>query len=209
VSTDRTTRTAGRRTRVDPDVRRTEILDAAREVMLERGLGATRVTDVADRAGVSHGLVHYYFPTKDDLVAATMHHVADTGVRRLTRSLAREETAVARLDVLLELALPSTTRTSDAWVLWVDAWSTGLRDETVRAVHRDLDRRWFDALRQVIADGTGGGEFTCADPDTTALTITSLIDGLSLRLVMRQQGVSRRRVVELLRSVAYQELGVS
>jgi AcrR family transcriptional regulator len=207
----RQTRSAAspRRVRSTPDERRVDILDAARQVMVERGIVATRVTDVAVRAGVSHGLVHYYFPTKDDLVAATMHHVADVGVQRLRRMVAAEPTAQARLDRLLDLAVPGASRASDAWVLWVDAWSAGLRDATVRAVHDELDTAWSGALVEIIDEGVGTGEFSCDDPATTATVLTALVDGLSLRLVLRQRGVTRPGILRMLRAAAAQELATA
>jgi AcrR family transcriptional regulator len=183
------------------------ILDAAREVMVERGIDAARVTDVAERAGVSHGLVHYYFPTKDDLVAATMRHAAGVGVERLRTRVAARTNAVDKLDTLLQLAIPSGPSASDAWVLWVDAWSAGLRDETVRHVHEELDHAWASTLVEIIDDGVTTGEFTCSDPQQTAMVLTSLIDGLALRLVLRRRGVTRAEILRLLRATAAAELG--
>lgn len=58
------------------------ILDAAAELFAERGAGQVSVRDVAERAGVSHALVHRYFGNKDDLVAAaferSMEQVRDS-----------------------------------------------------------------------------------------------------------------------------------
>ena len=195
------TRTSGRRQRVDPDQRRKAILDAAAEVVVERGLSETRVTDVAERVGVSHGLVHYYFPTKDALVTATMRHLADADIQRLRKAIAAEPTAADRLQRLLRVAVP-TAATRDGWVLWVDAWSVALRDSTVREVHEELDAAWSKALREVICDGVANKEFHCADPARSADRLCALIDGLILRLVLRHKGVTRASVLESLQQAA-------
>src|SRR5690606_40934082 len=50
--------------------RREQILRAACEVVSDKGYKALRVTDVAKRAKISTGSVHYYFETKRDLVHA-------------------------------------------------------------------------------------------------------------------------------------------
>jgi len=47
--------------------RRSEILDAAFEAFAERGYTATRLEDVAARAGVTKGTIYVYFPTKEKL----------------------------------------------------------------------------------------------------------------------------------------------
>jgi AcrR family transcriptional regulator len=185
------------------------ILDAAREVMVERGIDAARVTDVAERAGVSHGLVHYYFPTKDDLVAATMRYAAGVGVQRLRKRVAARSTAAEQLDTLFHLAIPNGPSASDAWVLWVDAWSAGLRDRTVRHVHEEQDSAWAATLVEIIDSGVAAGEFTCSDPQQTAMVLTSLIDGLALRLVLRRRGVTRAEILRLLRATAAEQLGTA
>jgi len=43
------------------------ILDAAREVFVERGLDGARMQDIADKAGINKALLHYYFRNKEKL----------------------------------------------------------------------------------------------------------------------------------------------
>jgi AcrR family transcriptional regulator len=54
------------------DARPTEIADAALALFSERGFAATRLEDVAIRAGVSKGTLYLYFPTKEDLFRAVL-----------------------------------------------------------------------------------------------------------------------------------------
>ena len=48
--------------------RRQELLDAAVRVFARKGLGAARVGDIAEEAGVAHGLLYHYFRSKDDVL---------------------------------------------------------------------------------------------------------------------------------------------
>lgn len=50
-----------------------ELLDAALDLFVEKGFAATRVEEVAQRAGVSKGTLFLYFPTKEDLFKAVVH----------------------------------------------------------------------------------------------------------------------------------------
>src|SRR5215510_823414 len=54
------------------EARTGEILDAALEVFVERGYAATRLDDVAQRAGVSKGTVYLYFDSKEELFKAVV-----------------------------------------------------------------------------------------------------------------------------------------
>src|SRR5258708_18915880 len=53
------------------------IIEAARALASERGLGAVQVVPVAERAGIAAGTVYRYFPSKDDLVAAVVGATAE------------------------------------------------------------------------------------------------------------------------------------
>ncbi len=57
----------GRPKDADPAQTRTNILDAAEEEFAHHGFHGTRMVAIAERAGVTHGLLHYYFDSKDRL----------------------------------------------------------------------------------------------------------------------------------------------
>ncbi len=73
------------------DARPSEIADAALALFSERGFAATRLEDVAMRAGVSKGTVYIYFPTKEDLFRAVLR-------QGLLPNLEAMEQAVAAFD---------------------------------------------------------------------------------------------------------------
>ena len=56
------------------DARPGELLDAALDLFVEKGFAATRVEEVAARAGVSKGTLFLYFPSKDELFKAVVRH---------------------------------------------------------------------------------------------------------------------------------------
>jgi len=53
---------------VSPQDRRQQILDASVRVFARRGFHACRVSDIADEAGVAHGLLYHYFSSKDEVL---------------------------------------------------------------------------------------------------------------------------------------------
>lgn len=57
----------------DPDDRRAEIIAATRELFRERGLRRTTYGDIAQKIGITRGLVYHYFPTRDDLIDAALN----------------------------------------------------------------------------------------------------------------------------------------
>jgi AcrR family transcriptional regulator len=60
--------------RQQADQRREQLLEAALELFAERGWAGSRISDLAARLGVAHGLVYHYFPSKQALLQAVIEH---------------------------------------------------------------------------------------------------------------------------------------
>ena len=73
LSSDPLPATAAKRER-RKEARPGELLDAALDLFVEKGFAATRVEEVAARAGVSKGTLFLYFPSKDELFKAVVRH---------------------------------------------------------------------------------------------------------------------------------------
>lgn len=71
-----TTPRTGRRRR-DPEASKAAILQAARSAFAERGYARATIREIAQRAGVTHGLVMRHFPSKEQLFIAAMPGASD------------------------------------------------------------------------------------------------------------------------------------
>jgi len=201
------TRPEARPRRIAPDQRRLEILDAACAVVLERGLANLRVADVADALGVSTGLIHYHFASKDDLLAATLRHAAEADILRLEKSVASSVDPISRFDRVLREYLPSP-RGDQTWLLWIDTWAAGLRNPVVRDISEELDEAWVRVLEGVIVAGVDAGVFTSDDPRAAAWRLACLLDGLGLQVVLHTGTMKRSHMLEHARTAAALELGL-
>jgi len=186
---------SGRRRQVD--LRREEILGATLEQVDTLGLASTRVVDVAKSLGVSSGLVFYHFGTKDALLAEAFAHAVERDLERLQTRTRRASDPSERLRQVVRRYGP--TGSAEGWRLWIDAWAVAQREPEIRAVLRDMDKRWCAVFREVVEDGVDKGVFTCPDPDTSVAKVSALLDGLSVatlvyRTVTRTQ--LRRWVAE-------------
>jgi AcrR family transcriptional regulator len=80
-----------RRTGAEESTTRAQLLDATERVMLKDGYAAVTSRRVAIEAGVTAPLVHYYFPTLDDLFLAVLRRRAEQQLVRRARLLAADE----------------------------------------------------------------------------------------------------------------------
>ena len=61
----------------DPEIRRQEIISAARELFLSQGYEKTSVEDIVRKVDVAKGLFYYYFPKKEAILSAIADQFAD------------------------------------------------------------------------------------------------------------------------------------
>lgn len=80
-----------KRTRLAPEVRRSQILDDAARLILEEGLTAVTMERLGRESGVSKALVYNYFPSREVLLASLLHREqADLDSRGMERALKAE-----------------------------------------------------------------------------------------------------------------------
>ncbi|CTQ61966.1 MAG: transcriptional regulator BetI [Roseibium album] len=81
--------------------RRRSLIDATVDAIHERGYSDITMAQIAKRAGVSGGLVHHYFGSKDQLLAATMRHLLTELGRAIRDKLAKAETPRERISAII------------------------------------------------------------------------------------------------------------
>jgi AcrR family transcriptional regulator len=175
-------------------VRRPAILTAAAEVISERGVQNTRISDVAERAGTSAPGVLYWFQSKDELLAEALQFSDDRFYFGITNELAALESATARLTRLIELW---PAEGDGEAVLWIELWVRALRDPRLAETRERLDRRWRETLADVVREGQATGEFADADADDVALLLAALMDGFAIQLALGDPAVTAATVRRL------------
>jgi AcrR family transcriptional regulator len=180
-------------------IRKPQILEAAAAVITERGLEATRVADVADRAGTSPSAVLYWFGSRDELLTAALVADEDRFAHLLGERLARLEGAEARLRLLIDLTVEDPDIS-----LWIETWARALHDPTTAAERYRLDTNWWELIASLIAAGQIEGVFAAdIHPGDAALAIACLLDGLAVQVTLGTDDVA----VDRMRSLALKMAG--
>lgn len=131
-------RETGRSTR--GEATRSRILRAARKVLAEEGIDRFTTRRVAGIAGVSHGMCHYHFKDKRDLILALVEDARSDWVEPLERIVAGPGTAEARARrVIAWMGEPATI---EVMRVHLALFWFALRDELVRARLAGEYARW-------------------------------------------------------------------
>jgi AcrR family transcriptional regulator len=182
------------------------VLAAATELIAERGLANIRVQDVAERANMTPGHVTYYFPSKTELLVRAIRQSEDAYARQLEDEVSGIDDPWQRLTRLVELSAAAGPG-DPGWVLWFEVWALAALDPDVARLHAELDGRSRSTLGGVIEYGCQRGAFDTPDPQTAAVLLAALVDGLSIQVTLGSGGLDRARSLRLCDEAAQGLLG--
>jgi AcrR family transcriptional regulator len=164
---------------------RTRILDAAVDCIVRDGLAQVRMASIARTAGVSAGLLHYHFDTKELLFAEVLSysHAASSELNDRALEVAGDGPA-ERLSSFLDRCLPSDEQRAHEWLLWQELALLCIRDPHLAKVGADLYEDLYVTIADIVRDGVAAGVFaTTLDPRALAETAVALTDGLGERVL--------------------------
>jgi AcrR family transcriptional regulator len=191
------------------DQRREQMLRAALEVIAERGYADTRIADVAERTGISPALVIYYFKTKDQLLTEAIRYLENVWYADGQRRMAELPTDAARIEEIVAMScLPEAdAEPRSSWTLWLDFWALAARNPGVGALRRKDDERWRELISSLVTSGQKTGEFREVDPDSFAILLSALLDGLAIQIALDDPVVSSQRAFEVCMRFISDQLG--
>jgi len=191
---------------MNAQARRVEVLSETLRQIREKGMAVVRISDVATAMDVSPALIIYHFETKENLLVEALRHAAERDLLKLHRIMREAGTSTDRLMAALDWYAP--TGQARGWQIWVDGWAAAMRDKALAKVLSDLQNQWTDEIARVIDEGVLAGDFRVDDPRDTATRITSLLDGLAVRIVVHKEKLERDVLRQwIVRQVAW-ELGI-
>ncbi|HLH58447.1 MAG TPA: TetR/AcrR family transcriptional regulator [Streptosporangiaceae bacterium] len=191
------------------DQRREQMLQAALEVIVQRGYPDTRITDVATRAGASPALVIYYFKTRDQLLTEALRYSEDTWYEAVTSRMAAIGSCAGRLEELVAMTcLPEEDADpGSSWLTWLDLWAQSPRNPGVAAVRQKFDERWRETIQALVQAGQDAGEFGPVDSSDFAVMLSALLDGFAVTIALDDPDVGPARAFSLTMQFAADKLG--
>lgn len=188
--------------------RRNEILETTCEVVIERGFAGTRIADVAKRLEVSSSLIHYHFDSKEQLLAEAFEHYANKDVADREGEIENAPSALGKLERVIQNYVPEGSDDVE-WMLWIDGWGEALRNPMMRKISQQLDEQSIELLARIIRSGVDSGEFSCPDPNASAMRLTALVDGLAVQFAAHDGMMNRDQLIDHVRFATASEIGVS
>jgi TetR/AcrR family transcriptional regulator, repressor for uid operon len=188
--------------KLDPvrhEEKRRKIVASAGRCFALSGLKGASISDICKEAGISPGHLYHYFKSKDEIIATLSEAWLDLISQRFELVLARERGVAASLaSEIGELISAGPNSRSE---LFFEMLAESKRNAGIATILQAHNQRLRDLLASVVRQGQQQGDVNAKlDPETTAIAMIAMIDGMKA-LGLRDPGVDRHRVVEMMQGM--------
>jgi AcrR family transcriptional regulator len=160
------------------------IIEAMRRSVAKRGTAGSTFDHVAREAGVSRGLLHYYFGTKEQLLLEAVRRDCELRVEMLEQRLAGARTAEAFIDLAAEHLQQTLHDDPDFVTLSFELFTLSRRNQDIAAEYALLMRSTREQVASMLAAAQRDGVLRLhASPEAVAEILFSLTDGFALRML--------------------------
>jgi AcrR family transcriptional regulator len=182
-------------------IRREQIVAATIRCLARDGYAGLTMKRVATEAGVSPGILHYYFRDKRAILAAAAETVTSDLDRRVAAASRGARDPRARLRALVRTCLDVASHDRDFWTVFIEFWGEALHDP---ALARLSARTYARARRLVaggLAPGIAAGVFRRVPVAEASAIVLAVLDGLSLQLTFEPALLGPARAARLCEDV--------
>lgn len=190
---------------------RAEVLRAARAVAAERGFDSLRFTDVSAATGVPVSSLQYAFGTREAMVREVLRTGVSDELARLRAAIDIEPDPWQRIERFIRSGISiDNDRRREGWLLWMEYWRAALRDDELRAESAAATRGWRTLLTRAVEDGVLVRQFAIeGSSEETAASIVSLVDGMSLQVLVGDSRMKSARATRAAIRSARRILGMA
>jgi AcrR family transcriptional regulator len=174
------------------------IVEAASDVVAERGVHGASVRVIAQRAGVSTGFITHYFADKHDLMETTLRSTNLAAAARVSAAVESSPNGVAALRAAVDAVLPLEPARRREWQIWVAAWGEAAHGDSLARGYRE----GWAGLRAILAEqllraqeeGELAGE---VDVEHQAQRLVTLLAGIGLLAGVERPGKVREEAARM------------
>ena len=160
------------------------IVEAMRSSVARRGIAGSTFEHVAREAGVSRGLLHYYFGTKEALLVEVVRRDTEHRIARLDEPLAKAQSVVEILEILVADLQDSIQNEPGFWVLLFDLFTAGRRNPEILREMGELFNRTRDHVAQILRVKQNEGVISPRlDVSAVVALLFAMADGIALQVL--------------------------
>jgi AcrR family transcriptional regulator len=172
------------------NIRRAQLTRAAYKVVGKMGYYDFTVKDIAQEAGLSTGLVHYYFKNKEDLLLNLLKEMNKNMTTILSRNISMAEDPREKLNIFITQAFDLLKNEKNYFYIVIDFWTQVNKNERMKRANIKLFKSYRDEITKILKEGVEKGVFVDMDIAYTSTVIISIIQGLIIQFVIDNNAFS-------------------
>jgi len=166
------------------NLRRSQLTRAAYKVVGQKGYYDFTIRDIAREAGLSTGLIHYYFKNKEDLLLNLLKEMNADLKYYLNKALTVLSDPRDKLLTFCDQAFDLVDREKAYFYVLIDFWAQINRNKRIRQANIKLFQSYRDEIAAILKEGAAKGVFLVVDVKLTSVIIISLIQGTIIQHVI-------------------------
>lgn len=166
------------------NLRRAQLTRAAYKVVGQKGYYDFTIRDIAREAGLSTGLVHYYFKNKEDLLLNLLKEINRNMTVILNKEIGKSDDPYEKLNIFMHQAFNVVKDQKDYFYIVIDFWTQVNKNERMKRANTKLFKSYRDEVYKILAEGIEKGVFKKLDIDFTSAVIISIIQGMIIQYVI-------------------------
>ena len=174
------------------NLRRAQLTRAAYKVVGEKGYNEFTIKDIAVEAGLSTGLVHYYFKNKEELLFTLLKEMNANLKYNLNKALTVLEEPQDKLLAFCDEAFDLLNKEKAYFYVIIDFWAQISRNKRIRQANIKLFQSYRDEITAILKEGAAKGVFMAVDVQLTSVIIVSLIQGTIIQYVIDHEAFDYR-----------------
>lgn len=172
------------------------ILETVLSLLAEKGYHNTTINDIADTAGISRGLLHYYFKDKEDLAAKALTFgfgpMWDSSIGKIQSARSPEQL----VDTMIEVLKKNVRDNPDFSALLFEMWVSARKSAKIRKVFNDGLNEAIDRLRKLLEFAIRMGIIKIRPEEAEGIVrmLLALYHGLAIQLLGSPEKIDDKKI---------------
>lgn len=170
--------------------RREQLLDATFECIAGMGYGNFSLQDVAERASLSKGIIHYYFKNKEELLVLVLDRLTQSLDDQVNLKANTARTPTGRICAIFDGSFEVVQEKVDFFHVFFDFCGQATRKKEMQDITSSLYAKYRRLTQRVIEDGIAQGVFRPVDAAGVAAVLVGMVMGICLQYILDGEAFS-------------------
>jgi len=166
---------------------RDTILQATLDTICQYHISKTTIRRIAEQASISPSLIHYYFPTKRDLLLALIDYLIEFYSKNHASYINTDKIRpYEKLMIMISNQIEYTSRRKEYFVIF-DFWTHAINDDEIKSKVKEMFVDWENWIKKIIDEGIQTGDFNPSNAAIVPNFLISMIVGAAMQYLINEQ----------------------